>query len=104
MTDCFTKDTNAAPIVCLTAIDYEDWLMQQDTLTQNWLKNTGYKAKPNCFSLIPDRDGTIDKVVLGVEDYDDMWNLAALPKALPAGNYQVDTLSERQALAWGLGC
>ncbi len=104
MTDCFIKDTNATPIICITAAEYGDWLTQQDALTQSWLKSTDYKAKPNCFSLIPNRDGAIDKVVVGVEDYDDMWNLAALPKVLPAGNYQVDKLSERQALAWGLGC
>ena len=103
MTDCFTSNTQNTPIICLTAEEYGNWLTEQNRLTKNWLKNTRYKAKPNSISLVPDRDGAINKIVLGVADHQDMWNLAALPKVLPEGNYQVDKLTELQALAWGLG-
>ncbi|MBL1431951.1 MAG: leucyl aminopeptidase family protein, partial [Gammaproteobacteria bacterium] len=103
MIDCFTQDTNTTPITCVTSAQYDQWLKQQDKLTQRWLKNTAYKAQPGQFSLIPNSDGDIHQVVLGVDNHDDMWNLAALPKTLPEGNYQVDTLNELQALAWGLG-
>ncbi|MBL4851850.1 MAG: leucyl aminopeptidase family protein [Gammaproteobacteria bacterium] len=103
MTDCFTSNTHSTPIICLTAEEYGNWLTEQNRLTKNWLKNTRYKAKPNSISLVPDRDGAINKIVLGVADHQDMWNLAALPKVLPEGNYQVDKLTELQALAWGLG-
>ncbi|MBN4069210.1 leucyl aminopeptidase family protein [Beggiatoa alba] len=103
MTDCFTSNTHSTPIICLTAEEYGNWLTEQNRVTQNWLKNTRYKAKPNSISLVPDRDGAINKVILGVADHHDMWNLAALPKVLPEGSYQVDKLTELQALAWGLG-
>ncbi|MBL1294327.1 MAG: leucyl aminopeptidase family protein, partial [Thiotrichales bacterium] len=104
MTHCFTKNANATPIICLTAAEYDNWLTHQADLTQNWLNNTVYQAKPGQFSLIPNQDGLVSQVVLGVEDHDDMWNLAVLPKSLPAGDYRVEQHSNLQALAWGLAC
>ena len=103
MNNCFTKDTQAIAIICLTKPKYSAWLTEQDKFTQSWLNNTGYQAKPGKFSLIPNNDGAIDKVVLGVEDHKDMWNLAALPTSLPEGNYRVENLTDLQALGWGLG-
>lgn len=103
MNNCFTKDTQAIAIICLTKPEYSAWLSEQDKFTQSWLNNTGYQAKPGKFSLIPNNDGAIDKVVLGVEDHTDMWNLAALPTSLPEGNYRVENLTDLQALGWGLG-
>jgi len=104
MTHCFTKNANATPIICLTAAEYNDWLTHQADLTQNWLNNTAYQAKPGQFSLIPNQDGLINQVVLGIENHNDMWNLAVLPKSLPAGDYRVEQHSNLQALAWGLAC
>lgn len=104
MTDCFTKNATATPIICLTSKEYDDWLSQQESFSQNWLNNTNYQAKPGKFSLIPNQEGQIQQVVLGVEDHNDMWNLAVLPKSLPAGDYRVEHHSDLQALAWGLAC
>lgn len=103
MTHCFTTDTEGLTIVRLTKGEFSDWLAQQDTFAQTWLRHNAFEAKAGNFCLIPNQKGGIDKVVLGVERHNDMWNLSALAKKLPAGNYQGTDISDLQALGWGLG-
>ncbi len=103
MTDCFTSKKSGTEIICLAADDYENWLEQQNTFTQNWLNNLGFKASNQKHVLIPNTNGDIEAVLLITDDKDDIWNLATLPKQLPAGDYYCDSLDDAQALTWGLG-
>ena len=103
MTDCFTSNKSGIEIVCIASNNYESWLEQQSPLTQNWLKNSGFKPSNQKHVLIPSKNGDIEVVLLVTDNTDDIWNLAALPKQLPAGEYYCETVSDEQALAWGLG-
>jgi leucyl aminopeptidase len=58
--------------------------------------------------LVPDREGQLKVVLVGVSSLDDPFALAKLPAVLPSGKYLVDnTLTEKQsnelALGWALG-
>ena len=77
-----------------------------------WLTSTGFKAAPDTFALVPDGQGGVAQVWVGVRSADHPYALAALPRALPEGRYRladddgpglkVDPFAA--ALSWSLGC
>ena len=76
-----------------------------------WLTSTGFKAAPDTFALVPDGQGGVAQVWVGVRSADHPYALAALPRALPEGRYRlasddgpglkVDPFAA--ALSWSLG-
>ena len=101
--------THTTPIILVPTIILEQWLATQPAATQQWLKTQRFKAKSGQLVLVPDEQGGVSQVVLGIKDENDWWAVGALPKQLPAGDYHFAMgLTETQhtffALAWGLGC
>ncbi|MFO1429519.1 MAG: leucyl aminopeptidase family protein [Candidatus Competibacteraceae bacterium] len=110
MQDCFldSKPTDSVPLILVQENAFAQWLEGQPQAIQRWLAVTGFKAKPNSFSLIAAADGTLNTVIVGVASPDDPWACGGLPTALPVGNYHIATdwapaAMERLALGWGLG-
>jgi len=73
-----------------------------------WLRTSGFAADPGKFCLIPDAQGHLRAVLIGVARSDDVYALAALPQHLPSGDYRLDDSGvaldpQRAALGWGLG-
>ena len=73
-----------------------------------WVRTSGFTAEPGKFCLVPDAQGHLRAVLVGVSRADDLYALAALPQGLPSGDYRLDdagvTLDPaRAALGWGLG-
>ena len=79
---------------------------------RRWLETCHFVGAPDTHALLPAPDGSLQAVWAGVHRADDPWALAALPKALPVGNYhladnvtdsgmQLDTAAA--ALSWELG-
>ena len=114
--DNFTSRPNkqTIDIVALTKAKYKRWLEGQSKLTKNWLAANDYKPSAGRIALIPGRDGTLGRVVLGLgkptRDPKDaaLWSFAALPGALPKGRYQLsaeldDSLAHDAALGWAYG-
>lgn len=75
---------------------------------KRWLESSGFKAVPNTFRAVPDQRGQVAKVYVGIKDPKDIFALAAMPKALPDGEYEIkgsfkpDELT-RMTLGWSLG-
>jgi len=73
-----------------------------------WVRSSGFAGEPGKFCLVPDVQGHLRAVLVGVARSDDLYSLAALPQVLPAGDYRLDDSGlaldpVRAALGWGLG-
>jgi leucyl aminopeptidase len=116
----FATDTTAAqctPIYLLSAdsITFEDEQFEATSLrAKNWMKATGFAGASGASLLVPDDEGLLSCIVLGlgassVADQDPLI-VGNLPQSLPAGEYRIlygeDTSRNRSrdALAWALGC
>lgn len=115
--DNFSTRANAKtiPIIALTRAAYTGWVKSQAKACQAWLKSTAYKADAGNIALLPGRDGSLMRVVLGLgkptrdPSKAEIWSFAALPSKLPKGRYQLEGDLEPQiahdaALGWALGC
>lgn len=109
MLPCFElpKTTNAIPITILTTEQLPQWCDQQNEFTRNWLKNTGFIAKPESFILIPNPQGQLSRVIIGTNTLNNFWAVGYLSTQLPPGIYYLDEKNEissqQSAIAWGLG-
>jgi len=83
-------------------------LREAMTLAQRqWVQSSGFDASPGRVLLLPDAGGALDAVLAGVDLAQPMWQLADLPRQLPAGVYAL--AGEARAddalrhLGWALG-
>jgi leucyl aminopeptidase len=115
--DVFATRPNSktVPITSLTSADYKAWLAKQPKATQVWLKTTDFKPEAGSVRLLPDRDGNLARVLLGLgkptrdPNKAAMWSFAVLPGRLPKGRYQLETeldplTAHDAALGWAFGC
>lgn len=98
----------AIPLVILHAQVAGADIARLDAPTREWLSANAFKAKAGGHILVPAADGKLRAVVVPVEDENDLYGLAALPFALPPGNYTLSgegaCLHESAAaLGWALG-
>lgn len=107
-------DPAAVPIHALTAAGLAAWSADRPSPQRAWLEATGFTAKPGSHALIPNAEGRLSMVLLGVEPAaagagPDPWAYGGLPGALPQGTYRLaeegDPVGlEAAALGWALGC
>jgi len=95
------------PVSALTPKAYRAWRKQQSKMARGWLDATGFTADSGKVALLPARDGSIARVVLGLGATPDLWSFASLAAALPKrGRFNYDGLDEAYAdsaaLAWAL--
>lgn len=100
---------SATPIVVTDAVHFKRLSKSLSAHVRNWLDTNGFIGKKHTLCVVPDAKGGIASVYAGVESSDDPYALAALPKALPHGEYRLDSHglavgSETAALSWMLGC
>ena len=74
----------------------------------SWIKASGFGADAGKVCLVPDAQGQLRGVLVGVSRADDIYALSTLPQNLPSGNYCLDQSglaldSVTAALGWGLG-
>ena len=98
----------AIPVIPVMESEFNPWLEQQDEALRRWLTATGFKGKSGKFSLIPDADGSLQSVVVGIKNADDLWALGGLPSVLPEGDYRLEAdlttaQRDRLTLGWALG-
>jgi leucyl aminopeptidase len=103
-----SRSANATPLTIVHTDNYTAFLGHADARAKTWLAATDFRGRPGSHALIPSADGGIAEVVVGVKRAEDIYALAHLPLALPAGDYLIashhDTLDEFAALlGWGLG-
>ncbi len=103
-----TRAAAATPIVVVHTGNFDAFLAHADARTRAWLSATGFRAKPHAHALLPAADGGLGQVLVTVRDAGDIYALAHLPLALPAGDYTLATHHDpldvyAAALGWGLG-
>ena len=112
-----TEDSPSIPLIPVKKSQLEQYLGTQDKTTANWIKNSGFEAKPQKYCIVPDQQGAIQMVLFGIADDTDndniddsakIWAIAGLAKKLPAKTYQLqtdwsDTEQIQAETGWGLG-
>ena len=110
----YLKPSNpvAIPIFPFVAGEhFTSWLNKQTPERQNWLQAMQFNAKPGSFLVVPNKQGAIESVLLGLSNANDFWELGALPAKLPIADYRIDDVLAifnredlwRAHLAWALG-
>lgn len=105
-----TNDTpkSAVTLTIITPQTLESWLAKQSEAVQNWFAVNKFTGKEGSFVMIPGQDGKLSRVVASVHTPVSLWDIAALPSALPDGAYVLDGIKkvedeEKLALGWLLG-
>jgi leucyl aminopeptidase len=102
-------DADAVPIAVLSKAGFEAWREQAAARDRDWAAATGFSAEPGKVSLVPDQEGRLGRVLVGMpEEGSAMWALAGQSETLPAGIYRLESVPEggdpsRLALGWALG-
>ena len=103
-------DAAEAPVelLPLTKAELESWRAAASPSDAAWVAALDFSAQAGKFALLPAPDGSLLRVLLGVEDPADLWAFAGLPEALPAGDYCLakgssGALAEVAALGWAIG-
>jgi leucyl aminopeptidase len=94
---------NSTPIIAIQTSEYKNYLASATESTRTWLAATDFRANPHTHALLPDANGRIALVLVGVRDADDLYAFSHLPLSLPPGRYSIAG-SENSALSWQLGC
>ena len=100
--------SDAVPIWPVEQADYEDWLGGRSGAEQRWLRAAAFKPEAGRTCLLPDGEGGLAGVVLGLGKTADMWCYGDLAGTLPPGRYAIDAPLQPEAatgaaLAWALG-
>jgi leucyl aminopeptidase len=98
----------ATPIHVVDRASFATHLRTAPEATRRWLQATGFQGEADRHVLVPEADGRLKEVWAGVPAADSPWALAALPLALPGGNYRIaddglEVPDAAAALSWALG-
>jgi leucyl aminopeptidase len=101
--------SGAVPLVAVGKSMLAAWRESASPTERDWAAATGFAADAGKLALLPDREGRLGRVLVGVPDGEAaMWAFAGLSETLPPGRYRSETLPEggdpsRAALGWALG-
>ena len=98
----------AVPLIAVSAGQLRGVLAKLGAGATQWTRQCEFRGEAGRFCLVPDTRGKLRCVLVGVTGADDLYALAALPYALPAGTYRFDSAGLQLdpaclALGWGLG-
>lgn len=107
----FCQDSpNAIRIFPIVKDQLEETKAALDSRTQAWLALNQFKAESGSLCLVPDEQGELACVLVGLADQQDYWAFGAAATKLPAGDYALDSAYQQSFdesfwlyLAWGLG-
>lgn len=108
---CYADEAEAeapVPIECVTKPEFAAWHEAQDARVQRLVELSRFKGRTEDLCLLPDADGTLVRVLVGLGDDGEPWSLGGLPTRLPAGHYRLEATHDERwrrlaGLAWGLG-
>ena len=105
----FSNNNDGIPLYPVNSANYEQWLADLPGIQQNWLKAAGFSARAGELCSLPDSNGQLHAYAFGMADSGWLYQLAALPAKLAAGNYRLVADWSRQqrlqaSLGWGLAC
>ena len=102
------RASEAVEIVPLRAQRLEAWIKRQPPAVGQWVRAAGFTAKAGSTCLVPNGNGGLAQVLVGIEDGLDRWSMASLPTSLPKGDYRLaDEVDGAEAdaacFAWAIG-
>jgi leucyl aminopeptidase len=105
---CSDQRADSRPIHLVYEETLEQWRGAQSELTRNWLSANGFKAERYKLVLVPQADGALGAVVLGLgrrgREPLSCWHASALPDRLPDGYYHLaQPLAPHLALQFAYG-
>jgi leucyl aminopeptidase len=91
----------------VTADSLTAWKSIADRAQKTWVEESAFKANPGQFCAVPGDRGEVSAWLFGQEKEGWLYQLAALPPALPDGVYRLESDWTREqrlqaALGWGL--
>jgi leucyl aminopeptidase len=103
-----SRSAAAIPLEPVTAKDLGSWTKDQDRRIKVLVDAVGFRADTGKVLLVPDAEGAIERVIVGLGDGGDAFALASLPGSLPPGDFALasapDGLDpETLALGWADG-
>jgi len=105
----FAVDTSdAIPCHVIAACDLDEWLAEQQSAVQNWVRVTGFTGALGGTCLVPGPDGALAMALAGygtdAARARGRFHLASAAAALPEGTYRLTGLppkrAEEEALGW----
>src|ERR1700750_2144111 len=88
-------DPGAVPITALSKTGFDAWREQASAHEREWVAATGFSAEPGKLSLVPDKEGLLGRVLVGLpEEGSAMWTLAGFSETAPSGAYRLDAVPE----------
>ena len=104
-TELLHSGQDGLPLTLIETAQFESWVSAMPKAQAGWLKASGYSGKGH--ALLPDAEGGLSGVVVGVKSLSEPWLLGDVVNRLPPGRYKLATedkdLSARAALSWLLG-
>lgn len=104
------KSSDAICIFPIVKNELDATKAKLDARTQAWLGLSQFKAESGSICLVPDANGELACVLVGMADKHDFWALGAAAAKLPEGDYALDCIYQQSLedlnlffLAWGLG-
>ena len=86
--------------MCITKSGFDQWLAAQPPRHRGAVAAARFEGKPDTLAILPG-DGEDWSVVIGVDEADGPWALAAAATRLPDGNYRLDGAAPGDAaLGW----
>lgn len=96
-------DENAIKLTPVLKKQWNAFLKKQSPYRSNWLKSNGFQASSGELCIMPNEQGGIEEVLLGLDHQDEWHAYAKAAVHLPKGSYCVEKkLSLEQLVHWGL--
>src|SRR5579859_3523514 len=103
-----SSDRNSIAIETTDAPHFAATKRRLTAAQRQWLGAFGFEAAPGTFAMLPDENGKLVRVLVGVDASDALGALGALPRTLPEGTYHLadeGVLKDKlqAALGWAFG-
>jgi leucyl aminopeptidase len=102
-------DEAAVALVAVTPRTLDAWLAAQPEAQAAWIDAAGFDAEPGSLLAVPDGDGRVAMMLVGLDAERPLWGWAGAAARLPKGSYRLaeggpEAVSvEVAALGWALG-
>ncbi|MBT6119443.1 MAG: leucyl aminopeptidase family protein [Rhodospirillaceae bacterium] len=106
MRDIFQARATAAtvPVLPIAETELKDWAAKQPARVRRWVESADFNAAPHRLCPIPDGEGGLDRVLLGVDPDDPIHRYSSLPEKLPPGRYRIEAkLTGKEATGAAIG-
>jgi len=100
-------DQRVTPLLPLSVDGFRTWKEAASASQLAWVKESGFRASAGQICALPDASGGVGRWLFGMEREGWLYQLAALPAALPEGTYKLEGNWNREqrvqaCLGWGL--